>query len=256
MARVARKEKGKNKEAAKRQWSQQSFRERFAANQQIRRLLPCGTVGGSLLTDREGCSPCDERTAKNRPVASAFALQRLRRSYLSDHRPVQQFRIKRSRKRKKKYPCWNRQTGMDQSGQMEMGNPQTQRTVQLQSLKPISCGQQQQMQLSQLQQQVAVAQHQRGISINTVEEEPRNPVPQRHGLVDAKTLGKLEVLKGETTDFPDWSFIFNSYVVCINPHFAGSLERAESSKLPTPNRFLKESEKALSTQLYFVLVMF
>ena len=75
------------------------------------------------------------------------------------------------------------------------------------------------------------------------------------GCQNAKTLGKLEAFKGEATDFPDWSFIFNSYVVCINPHFAGSLERAESSKLPMPNRFLKESEKALSTQLYFALVM-
>ena len=66
--------------AAKRQWGQQTFRERFAAKQQIRRLLPRGMVAESSLTVPEACSSCDERTAKNRPVASAFALQRLRRS--------------------------------------------------------------------------------------------------------------------------------------------------------------------------------
>ena len=66
--------------AAKRQWGKQTFRERFAAKQQIRRLLPRGTVAESLLTVPEACSSCDERTAKNRPVASSFALQRLRRS--------------------------------------------------------------------------------------------------------------------------------------------------------------------------------
>ena len=55
--------------AAKRQWGQQTFRERFAAKQQIRRLLPRGTVAESLLTVPEACSSCDERTAKNRPVA-------------------------------------------------------------------------------------------------------------------------------------------------------------------------------------------
>ena len=66
--------------AAKRQWGKQTFRKRFAAKQQIRRLLPRGTVAESLLTVPEACSSCDERTAKNRPVASSFALQRLRRS--------------------------------------------------------------------------------------------------------------------------------------------------------------------------------
>ena len=55
----------------------------LAGQQQIRRLLPRDTVGESLLTvPAEACSSCDERTRKNRPVASAFALRRLRREPL------------------------------------------------------------------------------------------------------------------------------------------------------------------------------
>ena len=61
------------------------LRERVAAKQQIRRLLPRGSVGESLLTlPAEACSSCDERTRKNRPVASAFALRRLRREPLPE----------------------------------------------------------------------------------------------------------------------------------------------------------------------------
>ena len=42
---------------------------------------------------------------------------------------------------------------------------------------------------------------------------------------------------------------------CVNPLFAELLERVEASKVPVPNRFLKENERAMSSQLYFVLVM-
>ena len=71
--------------SVRRQWGQQSFRERVAAKQQIRRLLPRGTVGESLLTvPAEACSSCDERTRKSRPVVSAFALRRLRREPLPE----------------------------------------------------------------------------------------------------------------------------------------------------------------------------
>ena len=42
-------------------------------------------MGESLLTERaEACSSCDERMRKNRPVASAFAVRRLRREPLAE----------------------------------------------------------------------------------------------------------------------------------------------------------------------------
>ena len=116
--------------------------------------------------------------------------------------------------------------------------------------------QQQQMQLAQLQQQANVAHHQRGVSVNTVDvDETRPAAHSQPGLIDTRTLGKPETFKGDANEFADWQFIFKSYMSCVNPLFAELLERAEASKVPVPNRFLKENERAMSSQLYFVLVM-
>ena len=160
---------------------------------------------------------------------------------------------------------------MDQSGQMEMGNPQTQRTATtdpqtniLQNLERANQSilklgnmvQQQQMQLAQLQQQANVAHHQRGVSVNTVDvDETRPAAHSQPGLIDTRTLGKPETFKGDANEFAAWQFIFKSYMSCVNPLFAELLERVEASKVPVPNRFLKENERAMSSQLYFVLVM-
>ena len=160
---------------------------------------------------------------------------------------------------------------MDPSAQMEMGNPQTQRTATtdpqtniLQNLERANQSilelgnmvQQQQMQLAQLQQQASVAQHQRGISIATAEvDESRQVVQPQPSLIDTRTLGKPETFKGDANEFSDWQFVFKSYMSCVNPLFAELLERVESSKVPVPNRFLSQGERALSTQLYYVLVM-
>ena len=116
--------------------------------------------------------------------------------------------------------------------------------------------QQQQMQLAQLQQQANVAHHQRGVSVNTVDvDETRPSAHSQPGLIDTRTLGKPETFKGDANEFADWQFIFKSYMSCVNPLFAELLERVEASKVPVPNRFLKENERAMSSQLYFVLVM-
>ena len=116
--------------------------------------------------------------------------------------------------------------------------------------------QQQQMQLAQLQQQADVAHHQRGVSVNTVDvDETRPSAHSQPGLIDTQTLGKPETFKGDANEFADWQFIFKSYMSCVNPLFAELLERVEASKVPVPNRFLKENERAMSSQLYFVLVM-
>ena len=160
---------------------------------------------------------------------------------------------------------------MDPSAQMEMGNPQTQRTATtdpqtniLQNLERANQSilelgnmvQQQQMQLAQLQQQANVAQHQRGISVATAEvDESRQVVQPQPSLIDTRTLGKPETFKGDANEFSDWQFVFKSYMSCVNPLFAELLERVESSKVPVPNRFLSQGERALSTQLYYVLVM-
>eukprot|EP00434_Breviolum_minutum_P041643 symbB.v1.2.037046.t1/scaffold5326.1/size28399/1 len=201
--------------SVKRQWGRQSFRERVAAKQQIRRLLPRGLVGESLLTlPAEACSSCDERTRKNRPA---------QRTATTD-------------------PQTNILQNLERANQsiLELGN----------------MVQQQQMQLAQLQQQANVAHHQHGVSVNTVDvDETRPAAHSQPGLIDTRTLGKPETFKGDANEFADWQFIFKSYMSCVNPLFAELLERVEASKVPVPNRFLKENERAMSSQLYFVLVM-
>ena len=104
------------------------------------------------------------------------------------------------------------------------------------------------------------AERARTVSINTIEEAPRNSnanvsSSSGFGIVDTRTLGKPEVFKGDPTEFPDWCFIFRSYMSCVNVEFNDLMDRAERSQMPLPNRALSESERALSGQLYFVLVM-
>lgn len=98
----------------------------------------------------------------------------------------------------------------------------------------------------------------RTVSINTIDEPAgRNAASSssQPGLVDTRTLGKPEVFKGDANEFADWCFIFRSYMSCINVGFTDLMERAERSGFPIPNRALTESDRALSSQLYFVLVM-
>jgi len=109
--------------------------------------------------------------------------------------------------------------------------------------------QQQQMQLAQLQQQANVVHHQRGVCQHSA------AAQTQPGLIDTLTLGKPEIFKGDANEFADWQFIFTSCMTCVNPLFAELLERVEASKVPVPNRFLKENEGTMSSQLYFVLVM-
>ena len=97
------------------------------------------------------------------------------------------------------------------------------------------------------------AERARAISINTVEEVPRNSSANAasssgFGIVDTRTLGKPEVFKGDATEFPDWCF-------SINVAYHDLMDRAERSQTPLPNRALSETERTLSGQLYFVLVM-
>ena len=80
--------------------------------------------------------------------------------------------------------------------------------------------------------------------------------PQRMGLVDTRQLGKPEVFKGSTEEnFSDWSFIFESYLSCIDNRYISLLEQAKFSRNSMPNRALSEADTELSCQLYYILVM-
>ena len=71
---------------------------------------------------------------------------------------------------------------------------------------------------------------------------PSQPSPQRMGLVDTRQLGKPEVFKGSTEEnFSDWSFIFESYLSCIDNRYISLLEQAKFSRNSMPNRALSEA---------------
>ena len=91
---------------------------------------------------------------------------------------------------------------------------------------------------------------------------PRNEVgasssggEKEFALVDTRTLGKPEIFKGDSSEFGDWSFIFKSYVSCIDMRYADLLERCEQGRNPMVNRAMSPLEQNMSSKLYFILVM-
>ena len=91
---------------------------------------------------------------------------------------------------------------------------------------------------------------------------PRNEVgasssggEKEFALVDTRTLGKPEIFKGDSSEFGDWSFIFKSYISCIDMRYADLLERCEQGRNPMVNRAMSPLEQNMSSKLYFILVM-
>ena len=74
-------------------------------------------------------------------------------------------------------------------------------------------------------------------------------------IIDTRTLGKPDVFKGDAAGYADWSFILTAYLSCLDSKFLDFIQKIETSTVNLPNRVLSETEKALSCQLYFVLVM-
>ena len=74
-------------------------------------------------------------------------------------------------------------------------------------------------------------------------------------IVDTRTLGKPDTFKGDASQYSDWSFILKAYLSCLDARFLEFIQKIETSTVNLPNRSLSETEKALSCQLYFVLVM-
>ena len=68
-------------------------------------------------------------------------------------------------------------------------------------------------------------------------------------------MGKPEVFKSDPSEYSDWSFVLKSYSACISPDYIDLLDRISGSRVSMPNRLLGESDRKLSTQLYYILVM-
>ena len=73
--------------------------------------------------------------------------------------------------------------------------------------------------------------------------------------VDTRSIGKPDSFKGDPKEYADWSFVFKAYMSCISTRYIELFERIESSRVPMPNRLLGENDRALSTQMYYVLAM-
>ncbi len=74
-------------------------------------------------------------------------------------------------------------------------------------------------------------------------------------VIDTRTLGKPETFKGDPNEYADWSFVLKAYVACVNHKFVDLVKRVEESRVPMLNYALSEGDRALSTQLYYILVM-
>ena len=76
-------------------------------------------------------------------------------------------------------------------------------------------------------------------------------------LVDTRTLGKPDTFSGDATKYKDWSIITSAYLGAVDYRFPELLEKIESSSDSTTfyNLSLTSTEKALSTQLYYILAM-
>jgi len=85
---------------------------------------------------------------------------------------------------------------------------------------------------------------------------PAQPTRQLVGaLVDTRVLGKPDHFSGDATKFADWSFKLKAYMAAIDHRYQSCFAIAESSAAPVLIVNLDPAEAALSTQLYYVLVM-
>ena len=84
--------------------------------------------------------------------------------------------------------------------------------------------------------------------------EPRRPAPANQ-LVDTRLIGKPQSYDGDPTKLADWSLVMKSYMSALNPAYQDVFLNIEASQVPMRNANLDPENSALSTQLYYVLVM-
>ena len=75
------------------------------------------------------------------------------------------------------------------------------------------------------------------------------------GVVDTRVIGKPDQFDGDPMKYADWSFKLRSYLGAVDQRYQEELMRTESSTTPRLNANLGNEESALSTQMYYILVM-
>ena len=81
---------------------------------------------------------------------------------------------------------------------------------------------------------------------------PRQRV--RAGVVDTRVIGKPDQFDGDPMKCADWSFKLGSYLGAVDQRYQQELTTTEAST-PRLNETLESEGSALSTQMYYILVM-
>ena len=79
----------------------------------------------------------------------------------------------------------------------------------------------------------------------------------RDRLIDTRTLGRPEQFQGEESKWSDWGVVARAYASLIVPHLTDLLVQAEGGveEKEVLNAVLTQEKAAMSTQLYYVLLM-
>ena len=75
------------------------------------------------------------------------------------------------------------------------------------------------------------------------------------GVVDTRVIGKPDQFDGDPMKYVDWSFKLKSYLGAVDQRYQEELTKTESSSTPRLNANLGCEDSALSTQMYYILVM-
>ena len=75
------------------------------------------------------------------------------------------------------------------------------------------------------------------------------------GVVETRVIGKPDQFDGDPMKYADWSFKLRSYLGAVDQRYQEELTKIEASSTPRLNANLASEESALSTQMYYILVM-
>ena len=83
----------------------------------------------------------------------------------------------------------------------------------------------------------------------------KGPQESRESRLDTRLIGKPDQFDGDPMKYADWSFKLRSYLGAVDQRYQEELMKTESSSTPRFSANLGSEESALSTQMYYILVM-
>ena len=89
--------------------------------------------------------------------------------------------------------------------------------------------------------------------VQSMSNTPRQRV--QAGVVDTRVIGKPDQFNGDAMKYSDWWFKLRSCLGAVDQQYQEELTKTEASSTPRLNANLGSEESALSTQIYYILVM-